>query len=85
MSSKKRFLQWLVVPAFGALLLAGCAGGSVSYRYYDPYYRDYHVWGPAEGPYYNTWILETHRPRVEYRRLHRGDREAYWRWRHNHR
>lgn len=63
---------------------AGCAG-SVTYRSYDSYYSDYDVWGGAEVPYYNTWIVETRRPRVEYRRLPRRDREAYWRWRHDHR
>jgi hypothetical protein len=62
---------------------AGCAG-SVSYRTYDPHYRDYHVWNDGEAPYFNTWIVETHHPRVEYRRLRKPDREAYWRWRHDH-
>jgi hypothetical protein len=63
--------------------ITGCAG-SVSYRAYDPYYRDYHVWADTETPYYNQWVIETHRPRYEYRRLPRRDRETYWRWRHDH-
>ena len=78
-------LRFLGVAAFGALVtVAGCAvrGG---YRTYDPQYRDYHVWSGAEVPYYNNWIIETRRPRVEYGRLRRADRESYWRWRHNHR
>jgi hypothetical protein len=65
--------------------LAGCSGSvGVGYRAYDPYYGDYHVWSDAEVPYYNAWVVETHRPHVDYNRLHRGDREAYWRWRHDH-
>ena len=65
-------------------IFAGCAG-SVTYRSYDPYYHDYHVWGAAEVPYYNTWVGETHHPQVEYGHLGKRDREAYWRWRHDHR
>ncbi|MBZ5606510.1 MAG: hypothetical protein LAO79_29835 [Acidobacteriia bacterium] len=63
--------------------LAGCAG-EVGVRAYDPYYRDYHVWGDAEAPYYNNWVIETHRPHVDYRRLNKHDRDEYWRWRHDH-
>lgn len=61
----------------------GCAA-RVSYRTYDPYYHDYHVWSDVEVPYYNTWIVDTHRPHVEYGHLHERDREEYWRWRHDH-
>ena len=68
--------------ALGAIFLTSCAA-RVGYRSYDPYYRDYHVWRSAEVPYYDTWIVETRRPRVEYRRLRRSDRENYWRWRHD--
>lgn len=39
-----------------ATLLAGCAA-RVTYRTYDPYYRDYHVWGYAETPYYQGSLL----------------------------
>jgi len=62
---------------------AGCSG-RVTYRTYDPYYRDYHVWSDAEVPHYNVWINETHHPNVDYRHLKGPDREAYWRWRHDH-
>jgi hypothetical protein len=65
--------------------LAGCSGEvGVGYRTYDPYYHDYHVWSDAELPYYNSWIVETHRPNYDYAHLHRHDREEYWRWRHDH-
>lgn len=74
-----------LAPVFLAVaLLSGCAA-RVSYRTYDPYYHDYHVWTDAEGPYYNSWITETHRPNVEFRRLRPRDRQEYWRWRHDHR
>ena len=66
-----------------AVTLAGCSG-SVGVRAYDPYYRDYHVWSDAETPYFNTWIVETHHPHVEYHHLNRRDRDSYWRWRHDH-
>lgn len=72
----------LSLPLF-ALLLAGCTA-HVGYRSYDPYYHDYHTWNDAEGPYYNQWIIETHHDHVDYRHLHRSDRDAYWRWRHDH-
>lgn len=63
------------------LLTTGCAA-SVGYRVYDPYYADYHAWGPGEGIYYNRWIVETHRPYRDYGRLDRDDQRAYWNWRH---
>ena len=64
-------------------LMFGCSA-RVTARSYDPYYHDYHVWNDAEGPFYNRWIIETHHPNVVYGRLGRRDREAYWRWRHDH-
>ena len=79
MSGKLHFGQLLV----GLVLLVGCAG-RVSYRTYDPYYRDYHVWSDAEVPYYNSWVTETGHAHVDYGHLRRPDREAYWRWRHDH-
>jgi len=46
-----------LAPVFLAVaLMSGCAA-RVSYRTYDPYYHDYHVWTDAEGPYYNSWIV----------------------------
>jgi len=80
--------KWARASAIGvafALTVAvtGCAG-SVTYRTYDPYYHDYHVWGAAEVPYYNRWTVETGHPHVEYNHLHRADQQAYWRWRHDH-
>ena len=77
-------LRRLVAPlALASILISGCAA-RVSYRTYDPYYRDYHFWTEAERPHYSVWIGESHRPNVDYDRLRREDREAYWRWRHDH-
>jgi hypothetical protein len=75
----------LAVGALASVLLvSGCAARvDVGYRVYDPYYRDYHVWGPDEGVYYDQWIGETHHPSIEYRRLNRADQRAYWNWRHS--
>ncbi len=68
-----------------ASFVAGCAyHEGYGYRVYDPYYRQYHVWGPDEYGYYNQWIYETHRPYREYRRLRPEEQREYWGWRHDH-
>lgn len=65
--------------------MAGCAGSAaVGYRVYDPYYNDYHVWEGPEPGYYNQWIIETHRPHREFRRLRPEEQHEYWTWRHSH-
>jgi hypothetical protein len=76
-------IRAFLIAATCAGLLTGCAG-SVTYRTYDPYYRDYHTWTVTEQPYYNSWVVETHHPHVEYKHLRKEDRESYWRWRHDH-
>jgi hypothetical protein len=83
MSKKKLAVGTLFLSAG---LLAGCGGGhvAVGYRAYDPGYSDYYTWDDHEGVYYNQWIVETHRPHRDYRRLRRNDQRAYWQWRHNH-
>jgi hypothetical protein len=82
------FNKILAVGTFllSAGLLASCGGGhvAVGYRAYDPYYSDYHTWNDHEGVYYNQWVVETHRPHRDYRRLRHNDQRAYWQWRHNH-
>ena len=65
-----------------AMFFAGCAT-HVRAGYRGPVYVE--RWGPAEVPYYNRWIVVTHRPYRNYERLKRRDREAYWRWRHGQR
>ena len=84
--SAPRHLRTAVIAA-GFILtaaLAACGGGAVDvgYRFYDPYYSDYHVWGPDEAVYYNRWLDETHRKHREFNRLPDKDRHVYYTWRH---
>ncbi|MBV9760636.1 MAG: hypothetical protein JO340_08730 [Acidobacteriaceae bacterium] len=75
----------LTASLFAAAVLTGCAAHvGVGYSVYDPYYADYHVWDQPEIGYYNQWVVETHRPHRDYRKLSRGDQRAYWQWRHGH-
>ena len=75
----------LTTCLFTGLALTSCtAHVGVGYRVYDPYYRDYHTWDDPEVHYYNTWIVETHRPHREYRKLSHADQKEYWTWRHSH-
>ena len=70
-----------------SLLATSCAGTGfrASYRVYDPYRADYHVWNANEGVYYNQWAVETHHdPHRDFRKLNRNDQNDYWKWRHDH-
>jgi len=67
------------------VMITGCAAHvGVGYRVYDPYYSDYHVWDDHEVGFYNQWVVETHRPHREYRRLRPEEQHEYWTWRHGH-
>lgn len=67
------------------VIITGCSAHvHAGYRVYDPYVRDYHVWGPDEDVYYRRWLGERH---LEYRDIHRlrhEQQEDYWKWRHDH-
>lgn len=65
-------------------VLAGCA--EHRYRVYDPYYSDYHTWGPGEDVYYRQWYGDTYHDRAyrDYRHLNRDEQHRYWDWRHQH-
>jgi hypothetical protein len=67
----------------GAMWSAGCTA-SVGYRVYDPYRSDYHVWNRDEGGNYDRWVVETHRPHTDYKKLKPEDQKSYWNWRHDH-
>ena len=67
-----------------SVIITGCAVHA-GYRVYDPYYTDYHRWGPGEDVYYNRWVVETHRERRDFRRLKHEEQREYWNWRHSHR
>jgi hypothetical protein len=77
----------LAASLLGASLIASsCAGTGVgvSYRVYDPYRSDYHMWDANEGVFYNQWSVETHRdPHQDFRKLNRDDQNQYWKWRHD--
>ena len=83
MSTRFRAVSVLFALPLLLALMAGCSA-QVGYRSYDPYYHDYHTWGPAEEPYYNQWIIEAHHDHVDYGHLSKRDRGDYWRWRHDH-
>ena len=72
---------WLATPVF----LIGCsAHASYGYRVYDPGYSDYHVYDRDEEVYYNRWVVETHRPHRDFRKMNDHDKHEYWKWRHDH-
>jgi hypothetical protein len=82
---KNRSIPTILLPA--ALLLTavftGCAAHvSAGYRVYDPYYTDYHVWGPDEDVYYHRWLGERHYDYQDFRRLPADRQKEYWTWRH---
>jgi hypothetical protein len=78
--------QFFAVGVLAATsFIAGCEShAAVGYRVYDPYYSDYHVWGPPEVEYYNQWVIETHRPHREFKALRPEEQHEYWNWRHHH-
>ncbi len=68
-----------------AAMLSGCSAHvSTGYRVYDPYYTDYHVWGPDEDVYYHRWLGERHYDYKDFRKLPADRQKDYWNWRHNH-
>jgi hypothetical protein len=74
------------LPVMLAVLIVtpACATHRHYYRSYDPYYNDYHVWGPSEDRYYQQWVIETRRRHRGYRKLKRHEQREYWEWRHRH-
>jgi len=77
---ENRWLACLLLASALALpvLSASCGGP----RYYDPYYHDYHYWGPGEDAYYRRWEGETHREHREFRGRNRAEQKEYYDWRH---
>jgi hypothetical protein len=86
MSIKSRLLSscFLSVILAASILGAACAEHH-SYRVYDPYYSDYHVWNSGEIVYYQQWSRENHRDENrDFRKLPPEEQKEYWTWRHNH-
>jgi hypothetical protein len=78
-----------VSVAFLAMALSCSVAGLAcaprhSYRVYDPYYTDYHVWNHDEVVYYRQWSRETHHRDRDFRKLPPAEQKEYWTWRHNH-
>jgi hypothetical protein len=65
-------------------MLAGAGCAEHHYRVYDPYFNDYHRWGPDEDRYYHDWYARVYpgRPFRDYKHLRKEDQERYWRERH---
>jgi len=82
----RRSLRFLCALLFGCFLLLASAGCAHHYyRTYDPYYGDYHTWGPDENVYYNQWVVEAHiDPHRDYNHLSKDEQKRYWEWRHKH-
>jgi hypothetical protein len=86
MGMKSRFLSSCFLASALAASVAGVACAEHhSYRVYDPYYSDYHVWNNAEIVYYNQWARDNHRDeKTEFRKLPPEEQKEYWTWRHSH-
>lgn len=61
-----------------ALFSTGC---EVHARVYDPYYHDYHEWGP-EVTYYGQWERDNHKDHMDFNKRSEADKKSYWDWRH---
>ena len=79
----KKSVVTTLLLSFG-MLAAGCAVHE--HRVYDPYYSDYHTWGPDEDAYYHQWYTVTYHDRGyrDYKHLNRDEQRNYWNWRHSH-
>jgi len=82
MSVHLRFLNTLLLSA---TLISDFGCATHTYRVYDPYYSDYHVWDRNEVVFYNRWEVETHRGHREFPERNREEQRDYWSWRHSHR
>ena len=87
MKSTSRFLSsCLLATALASSMLGMACHGHRSYRVYDPYYSDYHVWNSNEVDYYHRWAGENHRDgERDFRSLRPEEQKEYWTWRHSHR
>jgi hypothetical protein len=68
---------------FLPVMITACGHPAYGYRVYDPYYSDYHVWGPGEEVYYNRWVAENHRPHKDFKKLNKDEQRQYFTWRHS--
>jgi hypothetical protein len=55
-----------------------------SKRYYDRNAKDYHEWNSDEDRRYHEYLRERHLNDRDFDRLNNRDRDAYFKWRHDH-
>jgi len=77
-----RYVALLSLTSALALPIATAGCAEHSYRVYDPYYHDYHRWGPDEDAYYHRWEAETHREHRDWGQRPADEQKEYWNWRH---
>jgi hypothetical protein len=53
-------------------------------RYYDPVYKEYHMWDSNEDRAYHMYVQETHRSYEEFPKVKTTEQTEYWKWRHDH-
>ncbi len=58
-----------------------------AHRVYDRDRKDYHEWNEREERAYHDWYNDHFKGKKfrEFSKLHRRDRDDYWKWRHEHR
>ena len=76
--------SFILAAAIAAPVFTTACGGPHYHRAYDPYYHDYHQWGPDEQTYYSQWAVSVHIGDRPYKKLNHDQQEQYWRWRHDH-
>ncbi len=78
------FCRAVVLSAtlFSTAIITSCASHA-GYHIYDPYYADYHAWGPGEAVYYDRWVTGNHLPLQDFRKLNSEQQRQYWTWRHS--
>ena len=53
-------------------------------RYFDPTYKEYHVWNSNEDRAYHMYIEQTHRTYEDFPKVKVTEQTEYWKWRHDH-
>ncbi|MGD0986497.1 MAG: hypothetical protein ABR874_01720 [Candidatus Sulfotelmatobacter sp.] len=75
--------SFLTVALASSAFSLACAHHT--YRVYDPYYSDYHVWNNDEVVYYHQWARENHYDEGrDFRHIPPEQQKEYWTWRHSH-
>src|SRR5580704_1998220 len=55
-----------------------------THRYYDPTYKEYHVWDSKEDRAYHMYVEQTHRNYEDFPKVKVTEQTEYWKWRHDH-